>query len=122
MAALLTTISTRSNCWRNAAKASATLSGSLTSAGWPAPAGPGREEREQTGFRLVLAGVVDDRHVAAGAGQLQRDGAADAAGGSRDKRNLSGKWFTHKFVRRTICAVAVPKSILSGKKHSAGAT
>jgi len=44
------------------------------------------------GFGLVCAVVVVRRYVATLGRELQGDGAADAARGTRDERDLSGQW------------------------------
>ena len=95
MAALLTTISTRSNSLRNSSNASATLSGSLTSA-WMAMAfRPMAADLIADVLRFLVAVVVDDRDIATRAGQLECCGTADPAGSPRDERDFSFNGLTH---------------------------
>jgi hypothetical protein len=55
------------------------------------------------GFRLVGAVVVVDRDVATLAGELQRDGAPDAARGAGDERDFSGLHTRHHGIPAAFC-------------------
>ena len=47
-------------------------------------------------FGLVMAVVIIDRNVGAPCRKLPRDCAADATGGARDERNLTGERTCHR--------------------------
>ena len=89
IAALLTTKSTRSNSFRKVANASATLSAiahvGLNRLRAPAKSAKGLADRRS----LVVAVVIDDRNVATGSAQFQRNGPADPARTARNEGYLS---------------------------------
>ena len=109
LAALLTTMSSRSKCCRNSTNSSSTLSGIATLALIATARRPSAADLGANCLRLVVAVVVVRRHVATCSGEFQRDRPADTARGAGDECDLSNEWSGHYVLRGSPAAGKKPR-------------